>query len=313
MKVKGENPYDAYGAEVPNTIPGSKGYWSAHLLDVSAMSRELGKPHLFITLTQNDSWPELQAHIMSEAGHSAKGLTFDEPLPEHMAQESAMEFPTETVVAFQKCFQLFREKVQEDSNGPLGQVNDYWWRVEYQRRGALHVHMVVWSEPHTIPDDVIMAELPHSDHSNDLFTQACRSYVERFQVHGACNPKRCSKGPGGRVLDHCKYGFPFKTEEYDRPDESGMRMLYRRRWKEDSRVVPYNLPILLLMGAHVNIQQVTSGGWELYLAKYVSKAEPSFDLNLPEGTTYPERYLRTRIVGRPEVQNIPLGFNVCAD
>lgn len=33
MKVKGENPYDAYGTEVPNTIPGSKGYWSARLLD----------------------------------------------------------------------------------------------------------------------------------------------------------------------------------------------------------------------------------------------------------------------------------------
>lgn len=204
-----------------------------------------------------------------------------------MAQEPAMDFPTETVVAFQKRFQLSREKVLEDSNGPLGQVNDYWWRVEYQRRGALHVH------------------------SNDRFTQACRSYVERFQLHGACNPERCFKGPGGRVLDHCKYGFPFKTEEYDRPDESGMRMLYRRRCKEDSRVVPYNLPILLMMGAHVNIQRVTSGGWELYLAKYVAKAEPSFDLNLPEGTTDPERYLRTRIVGRLEVENNLLGFNVC--
>ena len=43
MKVKGENPYDAYGTEVPNTIPGNKGYWSARLLDVLAMSRELGK------------------------------------------------------------------------------------------------------------------------------------------------------------------------------------------------------------------------------------------------------------------------------
>ena len=77
-----------------------------------------------------------------------------------MAQDPAMEFPTETVVAFQKRFQLFREKVLEDSNGPLGQVNDYWCRVEYQQRGALHVHMVVWCKPHTIPDDAIMAELP---------------------------------------------------------------------------------------------------------------------------------------------------------
>jgi len=127
MKVKGENPYDAYGTKLPNTIPGSN--WSVRLLDVLAMSRELGKPQFFITLTQNDSWPDLQAHITSGAGHSAEGLTFDEPLTEHMAQDPAMEFPTETVVAFQKRFQLFREKVLEDSNGSLGQVNDYWWRV----------------------------------------------------------------------------------------------------------------------------------------------------------------------------------------
>ena len=65
------------------------------------------------------------------------------------------------------------------------------------------------------------------------------------------------------------------------------------------------------MGAHVNIQRVTSGGWELYLAKYVAKAEPSFDLKLPEDTSESERYLRTRVVGRLEVENNLLGFNVC--
>ena len=300
-----------YGTEVPNTIPGSKGYWSSRLLDVLAMSRELGKPDFFVTLTQNDAWPVLPAHITYGAGETAKGLDFDESLPEHTCQDPAMEFPTETVVAFHKRFKLFREKVLEDANGPLGQVNDYWWRIEYQRRGALHIHMVVWCEPGTIPEDAVIAEFPRSEDVDDQFTYACRSYVQKFQIHGTCVPGRCFKGPGGKVLDHCKYGFPFDIEEDDRPDESGMRMLYRRRCKEESRVVPYNLPILLLMGAHVNIQRVTSGGWELYLAKYVAKAEPSFDLKLPEDTSESERYLRTRVVGRLEVENNLLGFNFC--
>ena len=309
--IKRQNPYDMYGTDVPNTIPGSKGYWSSRLLDVLAMSRELGKPDFFVTLTENDSWPELQAHITRGAGEAAKGLEFDEPLPEHIFQDPAMEFPTETVLAFQKRFRLFREKVLENVNGPLGQVNGYWWRVEYQQRGALHVYMVVWCRPDTILEDAVIAELPRSEDLNDQFTQASRSYVQKFHIHCKCVPERCFKGPGGKVLDHCKYGFPFKIEKSDRPEESGMRMLYRRRCKEDSRVVPYNLPILLLMGAHVNIQRVTSGGWELYLAKYVAKAEPSFDLKLPEDTTEPERYLRTPVVGRLKVENNLLGFNVC--
>lgn len=55
------------------------------------------------------------------------------------------------------------------------------------------------------------------------------------------------------MLDYCKYGFLFKIEEYDRFDESGMRMLYCRRCKEDSRVVFYNLLILFMMGVYVNI------------------------------------------------------------
>ena len=96
-----------------------------------------------MTLTQSDAWPELQAHITRGAGKAAEGLDFDASLPEHMSQDPAMEFPTETVVAFQKRFQLFREKVLEDANGPVGKVNDYSWRVEFQRRGALHIHMVV--------------------------------------------------------------------------------------------------------------------------------------------------------------------------
>ena len=61
-----------------------------------------------------------------------------------------------------------------------------------------------------------------------------------------------------------------------------MRHLYPRGDKEDSRVVPYNRDILLLWGAHINIQKLVDGGWELYCAKYVAKAEPTFDLKLED-------------------------------
>jgi len=49
----------------------------------------------------------------------------------------------------------------------------------------------------------------------------------------------------------------------------------------------------------------------MYLAKYVAKAEPSFDLQLPSDVSDPERYLRSRIVGRLEVDNTLLGFHLC--
>lgn len=49
-----------YGSVVPSSIPGSKTYWRARCFDLLAMVRDLGKPDLFITLTQNDNWLELQ-------------------------------------------------------------------------------------------------------------------------------------------------------------------------------------------------------------------------------------------------------------
>ena len=47
--------YDKLGQIVPAQITGSRSYWSGKLLDLLAMSRKLGKPRFFITLTQNDN------------------------------------------------------------------------------------------------------------------------------------------------------------------------------------------------------------------------------------------------------------------
>jgi len=135
----------------------------------------------------------------------------------------------------------------------------------------------------TIPDDAVITKVPRSADVDDVdkFTEVCRSYVHKFHMHGTCVVERCLKGPGGKIVNHYKYDFPLGIENCDQPDENTTRMLYRRGCKEYSKVIPYNLPILFLMGAHVNIQRVTADGWELYLAKYVAKAEPSFDLKLP--------------------------------
>ena len=42
------------------------------------------------------------------------------------------------------------------------------------------------------------------------------------------------------------------------------------------RKIPYNLEILLFWGASMNIQHVARHGFEMYLAKYISKPESSF-------------------------------------
>ena len=65
-------------------------------------------------------------------------------------------------------------------------------------------------------------------------------------------------------------------------------------------MVPYNPELCILWGASHNVQRVAKHGYEQYLAKYVSKAEPSFNIDLPKNASDPQRYLRTRVIGSVE-------------
>ena len=85
--------------------------------------------------------------------------------------------------------------------------------------------------------------------------------------------------------------------------------MYVRRHKEDSLVVPYNPELAVLWGAAHNIQRVSKHGFEQYLAKYISKPEPSFSINLPENASAPQRYLRTRVNGAVEALEVLMGFH----
>lgn len=91
------------------------------------MSAKLGTPTYFVTLTQNDNWPEIQ---------NLKGCkTFIDlnTVPDYNIprSEEAVLHPTETVIAFFNRLQLFRDSVITN-DGPLGTVKDYWYRVEFQ-------------------------------------------------------------------------------------------------------------------------------------------------------------------------------------
>ena len=134
--------------------------------------------------------------------------------------------------------------------------------------------------------------------------------VQKYQMHRECHPNRCFKGYAGKILTKCKYGFPFKVPQLNEElDEDGIRFLYTRRCKEDQLVVPYNLEILLFWGASMNIQRVARHGFEMYLAKYISKPESSFNVKLSQNPTEPEKYLRTRVIGACEAIDVQLGFN----
>ena len=45
---------------------------------------------------------------------------------------------------------------------PKGAPANALLKKEYQKRGAVHWHMLLWCKPGTIPEHCIMAEVPRS-------------------------------------------------------------------------------------------------------------------------------------------------------
>ena len=180
--------YDKLGQIVPATITGSKSYWNSKTLDLLAMSRKLGQPTFFITLTQNDNWPEIQNHIVNGPGHQQSKIDIDSNFELHDIHPSR-DYSVETVTAYNNRLKLFKEKVLSNPKGPLGEVVDWWDRKEFQSRGAIHNHMVVWCKEGTVPDNVVCAEIPRGDEENPT-VNSLKSFVRQLQIH-RCRKDKC--------------------------------------------------------------------------------------------------------------------------
>lgn len=140
--------------------------------------------------------------------------------------------------------------ITHPDGGPLGVMEDFVWKKEYQKRGAVHWHIFFWVKPDTVPENAIMAEVPRGPDTTDAYAAYLCKLVLKMFTHSRCHPDRCFKGSFGKVLSSCKYGFPFKVPQLkEELDEDHVCYLYIRRHDEDKMVVPYNPQFAILWGA----------------------------------------------------------------
>ena len=95
-----------------------------------------------------------------------------------------------------------------NENGPLGKIDHFFWRREYQARGIPHAHCKLWSYGHPKPvvdsdEDVIKfidahitCKIPNPELEPELY-----NLVMRFQVHrctGSC--QRTTRNHNGNLV-----------------------------------------------------------------------------------------------------------------
>jgi len=205
--------------------------------------------------------------------------------------------PVSVSIHFHQKWNAIFTKLFKDKSTPLfGEVEDYFWRIEYQARGAPHVHCILWiknapvlgrnsiEEVKKYISSICTCSMPNADTSPTL-----HNLVQQFQVH-KCT-KDCTKSykRQGVFYKKCRFRFPrpARTEveindvidclAFSKNKQPRKRLYHLPRNKSEQYVNDYNPALLLANQANVDVQYIGHLGSRLpyYITDYIAKHERS--------------------------------------
>jgi hypothetical protein len=162
----------------------------------------------------------------------------------------------------------------------LGRMIAKIYVIEFQKRGLLHAHILIFfvedCKPHTVEDvnRMINAELPNPE-TNRL----AHEMIARCMMHGPCG----AAFPNAPCMEEgkCKKQYPRKFQSETVTDVHGYPIYRRRDTRHtllvhgielDNRwVVPHNVYLSTKYDAHINVEVCNNIRVVKYLFKYVYK------------------------------------------
>lgn len=93
--------------------------------DAMAIVRDLGNPHLFVTMTCNPNWPEIQAQLQPG--------------------QTANDIPIVVCRIFEQKIEALIDELYKD--GIFGKAKGYVYTIEFQKRGLPHMHLLLILHP----------------------------------------------------------------------------------------------------------------------------------------------------------------------
>ncbi|XP_035989961.1 uncharacterized protein LOC118561833 isoform X1 [Fundulus heteroclitus] len=189
-------------------LRGTPAYWEKGLRDLHAMVRQLGKPTFFVTFSAAEMrWPEFIEAIKAQHGEQVAFSDLDWNAKCDILRSN----PVTVMRMFEKRVDaLFTDLILSPAQ-PLGPVEDYFYRVEFQARGSPHIHAVIWINDAPEMEDpaccdgvinfidrYICCQLPDETADPEL-----HKIVKEVQMHSRKHSKSCKKGNV-----ECRFGFP---------------------------------------------------------------------------------------------------------
>ncbi|KAH9087601.1 hypothetical protein Ae201684P_021049 [Aphanomyces euteiches] len=229
-----------------------------------AIVRKYGRPDLFITVTCNPKWVEIDREL--ELAKEDYG--FKRP-------------PSDRPDLLTRMFRLKLLAIEAMlTKGILGRQGAHVRSVEFQKRGLPHAHiLVIFSGDDKIKttadiDSIISAEIPDKEKNPRL-----------HKIVTTCMIHKCSD----RCLENgkCKKNFPKAYCDETSIGSDGYP-LYRRRRSSAERpseytnqyVIPYCPTLRAMFDCHINVEACTSISAVKYLYKYIFKGSDRSNFQL---------------------------------
>jgi hypothetical protein len=233
---------DLFENKIPASFMGSRAWASDQVADALAIARHLGKPSIWLTMTTNPQWPEIQSQLLQG--------------------QDVSDIPAVVCRAFHGRLQALKAFLRKHFGGLVYEISV----IEFQKRGLPHAHVVIKSNqetPLSMIDCLISAELPDPDEKPMLYQQ-----IKHFHMH---SPDHLSRiGSRCNRNGRCIYDYPQPITPHTYLDDLG-RVHYRRRAEEDRWVTPHIPALLELLDCHIYVDVCSTAIIFLYLFKYLFK------------------------------------------
>ena len=190
------------------SVRGSPPYWQNMMYKLLAAVKQFGIFTFFITLSSADlQWPDMILSILSQ-----KGISKTKSEVEEMSYDEKCSIlksnPVTAARHFDHKLSCFIKDIINSNMKPIGQIEHYSYRVEFQKRGSPHAHMLFWvkdapkfSESNTEEiceyiDQYITCHLPPEEVNKEL-----HDLVKRVQKHN--HTRTCKKKD-----KTCRFRYP---------------------------------------------------------------------------------------------------------
>eukprot|EP00105_Crassostrea_gigas_P043473 XP_019927621.1 PREDICTED: uncharacterized protein LOC105339877 [Crassostrea gigas] len=188
-------------------IRGTPAYWSAAQKDLFAMLRQLGIPTWFCSFSAAEHrWNDAISTILRQQNDTRDPSMLDWSEKNEVLKSN----PVTVARMFEHRFHVFQTEVIFSPSQPIGNVTDYFQRVEFQQRGSPHMHCLYWVEnaPNfdedgeeevcNFIDKYVSCALPSDNEDLEL-----KDIVLSVQQHSKKHSKSCRKKG-----TECRFNFP---------------------------------------------------------------------------------------------------------